>query len=415
MTSPQSGGFSKAKPLAIAFAGAISLAVALGIGRFAFTPLLPMMLHDGVIDLHGGSVLATANYIGYLLGAMMAAVQPGLQKRFARFPRMSSSGIVRAALIATIILTAGMALPVPALWPALRLIAGIVSAYALVFTAGWCLAHLARHDRARLGGVIFMGPGIGITGSGLVVSALNVVHVSAATGWLAFTVLGLLLTALVWRIFHGSDPLTTTAAPASAGTNAAHSQAQVTLLVLAYGLAGFGYIITATFLPVIARETLPPSIWIDQFWSIFGIGTIAGALLSLFVSRRTDPRHALTIMYATQAIGVASTVLFPTLTGFAIGSFLVGLPMTVITLFAMQEGRRLRPHHAAALLGLLTAVYGIGQIIGPPLVAVLLTHAQSHAQGFALSLTIASTTLAIGAALFLTMARVWPISKPANR
>ena len=71
-----------ARPVAVALAGLLSLAVAMGIGRFAFTPLLPMMLHDGVIDLPGASGLATANYLGYWLGAMACTVQPLLWARW---------------------------------------------------------------------------------------------------------------------------------------------------------------------------------------------------------------------------------------------------------------------------------------------------------------------------------------------
>jgi MFS family permease len=65
-------------------------------------------------------------------------------------------------------------------------------------------------------------------------------------------------------------------------------------------------------------------------------------------------------------------VWWPSLAGFALGSLLLGLPFTAITLFAMQEARRLKPHNASAFIGVLTAAYGLGQIAGPPMVALLL-------------------------------------------
>ena len=69
------------RPLSVAVAGMAALAVAMGVGRFAFTPLLPMMLHDGVVTLAGGSWLATANYLGYLIGALACMALPWVAPR----------------------------------------------------------------------------------------------------------------------------------------------------------------------------------------------------------------------------------------------------------------------------------------------------------------------------------------------
>jgi predicted MFS family arabinose efflux permease len=136
----------------------------------------------------------------------------------------------------------------------------------------------------------------------------------------------------------------------------------VAAFALAYGLAGFGYIITATFLPVIARQALPGSLWLDLFWPLFGIGVAVGALLTVRLPVHWDRRHLLMGCHAMQAIGVLLGMWWPTLAGLALGSLLLGLPFTAITLFAMQEARRLWPHNTSALIGLLTAAYGLGQI-----------------------------------------------------
>ena len=180
------------------------------------------------------------------------------------------------------------------------------------------------------------------------------------------------------------------------------------LLAVAYGLAGFGYIITATFLPVIARQALPGSRWLDMFWPLFGLAVMAGALLTTRLSLKGDLRHLLAGCYFVQALGVGVTVWSPTLAGFVVGSLLLGLPFTAITFFAMQEVRRLRPLAASSYMGLLTAVYGLGQIAGPPLVAVLLKRSQSVGEGFTLSLEIAAATLVVGAVMYLWMARAYP-------
>ena len=65
----------------------------------------------------------------------------------------------------------------------------------------------------------------------------------------------------------------------------------IAAFALAYGLAGFGYIVTATFLPVIARQALPGSLWLDMFWPVFGIGVSMGALLTVRLPVRWDRRR----------------------------------------------------------------------------------------------------------------------------
>jgi MFS family permease len=402
-------------PWAIALAGLFCLATAMGIGRFAFTPLLPMMLSDGVIDLLGASVLASANYLGYLVGALLCTFQPWLWRRFTWLPPVAASTWVRAGLAATSLLTLGMALQLPALWPVLRFAAGVASAFVFIYTSGWCMSQLAARQASRLGGVMYAGPGAGIAFSGLLASGMVSLHWTAAAGWLILGVLACVLTTVVWPTFNRTAaPLSMSSAVSAASGAAAHADSgdnkQMLLLALAYGLAGFGYIITATFLPVIARQALPGSRWLDMFWPLFGLAVMAGALLTTRLSLKGDLRHLLAACYFVQALGVAVTVWSPTLAGFVAGSLLLGIPFTAITFFAMQEVRRLRPLATSSYMGLLTAVYGLGQIAGPPLVAVLLRHSKSVGEGFTLSLEIAAATLVVGALMYLWLARAYPMA-----
>lgn len=388
---------ASAGPWTTALGGAIALAVGLGIGRFAFTPLLPMMLQDGVLDLQRGSWLASANYLGYLAGALACMALPR---------RWDAALLVKAGLLANVLLTLGMALPLPALWLPLRFLAGAAGALVFVQAGAWCLARLATLGAPALGGAIYIGPGIGIAASGLVAIGLGTAGVSAAAGWAGFALLGLAGTTLAWPVFRGT--LGGTRAGGSVPPPAAAaSPAELALLILAYGLAGFGYIITATYLPVIARQALPGSAWLDAFWPILGVGVTIGALLATRVPI-ADPRRAQPLCFTLQAIGVALPLFWPGLTGFILASLLVGLPFTAITYFAMQEARRLRPQGAARLMALMTVVYGLGQIAGPPLTAALLDSSGDAATGFALSLGIAAGSLLLGAVLFWLLPRLWP-------
>ena len=415
--STQTAALSSSSPWPVVLAGLVSLAVAMGIGRFAFTPILPMMLSDGVVDLAGASWLASANYLGYMLGAIFCTLQPWIWARLRWLPALAYSSLVRAGLLATGALTLAMAWQFPAAWPVLRFAAGVTSAVVFVYTSGWCLARLSGLGVPAMGGMIYAGPGAGIVVSGLLASGMVARHWTAATGWLILGVLAFGLSALAWHSLRGGERLKALSRPTpqaagGRGVAAAHQgPAEMTLLTLAYSLAGFGYIITATFLPVIARAALPGSAWLDLFWPIFGLGVMGGALLATWLPPGGDMRVRLGICYAVQALGIAASLWSPSLAGFVVGSLLLGIPFTAITFFGLQEVRRLRPATASSFIGLLTAAYGLGQIAGPPLVALLLRHAATTREGFTLSLEIAAGALLVGTVMYAWMVRSYPYLK----
>ena len=402
-------------PWAIALAGMVSLGVAMGIGRFAFTPILPMMLADGVLDLPAASWLASANYLGYLLGALLCVLQPWLWTRFPSLPTLAYWQLVRSGLLLTGVLTLAMAwLDAPA-WPLLRFLAGVTSGVVFVYTSGWCLSRLASLGVPAMGGFIYMGPGAGIALSGLAASGMVAWHWTAASAWLVFGVLAFGLAALAWRFLRGGDErLQPLAAPARRIPGAqdeavGHGAAEIFLLALAYGLAGFGYIITATFLPVIARSALPGSHWLDLFWPLFGVGVMLGAGLATRLRSVADYRWLLLGGYLVQALAIATSLWSPSLAGFAVGSLLLGVPFTAITFFAMQEVRRLKPAAAASFMGLMTATYGSGQVVGPPLAAWLLQGQRTPGEAFTLALEIAAAALLLGAGLYGVLLRAYPV------
>ncbi|MGU7779740.1 YbfB/YjiJ family MFS transporter [Burkholderia sp. PU8-34] len=382
-----------------ALACMIGLAVALGVGRFAFTPLLPLMLGDGSIGLEAGGWLASANYAGYFVGALSCAAL-----------RFTPAAMVRFGLATTVLLTAAMGvshlLPV---WLAVRFVAGAVSAWTFVFASQWGLRRLAELHAPEWGGVIYAGPGVGIVLTGLIGSALA--GHRAAPGWFGFAALAAVSSAAIWRVFVADTPAAPHAASASANASAnthgeaasgprAHTADAIWLVVL-YGLPGFGYIITATFLPVIARAVLPSgSPWPDLFWPMFGAAVIVGALAAARLPSHWDNRLLLALGCATQALGIAAGIAWPNAAGFSLGSALLGLPFTAITLFAMREARRLHGERAAGLMGYATASYGVGQILGPLIAAPLVARYGS----FTPVLWLAAAALLAGAAGFAAIA-----------
>ena len=378
----------------------VTLAVAMGLGRFAFTPMLPIMLHEGKLDLQAGGLLASLNYLGYFVGAVTCASL-----------RVKATTMVRSGLIATAALLIGMGLLHGfSVWGVLRTAAGVMSAWVFVFASGWGARRLAETNSPMLGGVIFTGPGVGIATTGLLGGVVGRWGSDAA--WIGFGIVALALVAVIWRVFDDGAK----AVPASVGMSAAPRSAAATQaargdagwLIALYGIAGFGYIITATFLPVIARQALPGSPWPDLFWPLFGLAVIVGALIGARAPTHWDNRLLMAIAYALQAAGVVLSVVWPTIVGFALGSLLLGLPFTVITLFAVREARRLRGNSAAGLIGYATASYGVGQILGPLFAAPLAQRTGS----FGVPLLVAAAALALGSVMF---AWVWSKSRASGR
>ena len=391
-----------------ALACMITLAVVLGIGRFAFTPLLPLMLHGSAlgqpqIDIQHGGWLASANYAGYFVGAITCAAL-----------RIEPARMVRVGLVATVLLTLAMGVTSQFwVWAVVRFVAGAVSAWTFVFASQWGLRRLAELGAHGWGGVIYTGPGMGIVGTGLLVSAAG--GYGATVGWIGFGLIGAVLSILVWPVFRtapgdatrATGPATTAtrrASPAGqrASTNHAWHRADAFWLILLYGVPGFGYIITATFLPVIARHALPGSSWPDLFWPMFGAALIVGALLAARLPVHWDNRTLLAGCYVLQAAGIALGIVWPTAGGFSLGSILIGLPFTAITLFAMREARRLLGDEAAGLMGYATAAYGVGQIVGPLVAAPIAEHTGS----FSPALWLAAGTLLLGAVGLIVVAHM---------
>ncbi|MBX4959772.1 YbfB/YjiJ family MFS transporter [Rhizobium lentis] len=393
-------------PYVLVLAGSASLAIAMGVGRFAFTPILPMMLHDGVLDLSRAGELATANYVGYLAGALAAMAVPR---------RWDHTFVIRVTLVSTVLLTALMAAPYAEAWVALRFLAGVASAIGFVFTSGWCLAQLSGTG-SSIGSAIFTGPGAGITVSGLAASGMTILGLTGHAAWLVFAALSAIISAVIWRTFgRSSRPSDAYSVGTSTRASGKVPKSELPLFAIAYGLAGFGYIVTATYLPVIAKNSIPGSPLLTVFWPLFGVAAVVGSLLAARVKNSVDVRLHLIAAYLVQAVGVGLPVIWQDGFGLALSSVLVGLPFTAISFFAMNEVRRIRSSHHARYMGLLTAVFAIGQIVGPPAVGVIMGHVTSVDDGFDLALAVASIALVVGAAIYIAMILLFPSERAARR
>ena len=370
--------------LRIALVGLAGLAVAVGIGRFAFTPLLPMMLADGAISIPGGGLLATVHFVGYLIGALTAARVPVA-------PRV----LLPASLAAIGLSTLAMGLSGQFwVWLALRWFAGVASAWVLVLIGTHCVNALAEAGRADRQGWVFSGVGAGIAVAGLGCVAMMAGGVASSTAWFIFGVLALVAAVSIWVKLGPEVP----AVRPARRTRAAERTPIVWSAVLAYGAAGLGYIVPGTYLPAMAREIVP-SPWIFGWgWPVFGAAAFLSTLASAALHRRFSNRTIWGVGQIGMAVGLLLPVAFPHILSIVAAGLCVGGTFMVITMAGLREAHRIAGsadavRHVAAM----TAAFAAGQAIGPVLAGMLYDATTS----FAPSLIATAIFLVATAALLL--------------
>src|ERR1700720_1857134 len=256
-------------PLVIALAGLTALGVAMGIGRFAFTPILPLMQQEGAISIGEGGWLASANYLGYLLGALSAVTL-----------RVRATTAIRAGLVVIGLVTLGMGLAQSfAAWLVLRALAGVGSAWVLVFASAWALGKFSAAGRSVLRGTVFAGVGTGIAVAGVFCVALMQRSGDSSMAWQGLGVIAFVGTTAIWRTLRTDHD----GSGRQSRRQTEHSHRwdfDSVRLVLCYGTFGFGYIIPATFVPAMARKLVQDPRVFGLAWPVFGIAAAISTLVA---------------------------------------------------------------------------------------------------------------------------------------
>ncbi|KAA8995282.1 YbfB/YjiJ family MFS transporter [Affinibrenneria salicis] len=341
---------------AIAVTGFVVLVVAMGIGRFAFTPQLPLMIAEHQLTLTSAGLVASMNYLGYLLGAWDAM-------RARRFVVLRLWASLAGAIVLTLL---SAALEGPWWHGLLRFALGWTSAWSLVLIAAWSSERLAHCGRPALGAAVFAGPGAGIAISGLLAPALSALAFSAAQAWLVYGALALALTLLVCRYLPRGQAHAASDSPSPP----LHLSPAMKRLVISYSLAGFGYILPATFLSQMAAARFPASLLAQFVWPVFGAASVLGILLGIVTRHYLSASHRLALTLWGQAAGVLAALLLPGIGGLALGALLIGGGFLNVVQLALQCGRELAAQHGRYMAGLLTTGYAIGQLAGPLLSAI---------------------------------------------
>ena len=375
---------SAALRLRPAIEAALILAIGMGFGRFAFTAIYPHMVEEGVLTLRDGSLAASANYAGYLLGAILAV----------RARARSAHRLCLWSVAGTVLCLGVLASAMPVwLIVAVRGVAGVFSALSMVAASLWLLEQ-RRH--ARGAPLLYAGVGVGIAVSAelLVLAAHWGLHSGGM--WLLLAGAALLAGLVAAPGLAASGQAT----PADLVTPAAASASPVAPwpLVLIYGLAGLGYIVTATYLPVLVQSALP-ALNAAHVWAVFGLGAAPSCFLWHRLHARLGTRRALRLNLLLQALGVALPVLAPSAAGYLLSAVLGGGTFVGTVTIAMPAAQRAAVRAGTNMMAIMTVVYGVGQIIGPVLAESL--HAQSHSFNSALLAAAGVLLLAVVASLRL--------------
>jgi MFS family permease len=352
----------------------------MGVGRFVYTPILPLMHTQAGLSAGSGANLATANYVGYLLGALAGILSPGLVR---------SPALLRASLV---VLTGSLAaMPVShstAGWIALRLLAGVTSALIFVIAANSLLSHLREHP-AHLPGWAFGGVGAGIALSGLLVLALRP-DADWRAAWWASAALAALLTGASWNLRPETPPTASAESGRSAGRPRTRTHRWFTALFASYTLEGVGYIVAGTFL-VAAIEQRSPGWAGSCAWVLVGLAAVPSAALWAWLGRRWSRPDLLLAALVIQAVGIALPALIHGVAAALISAVLFGATFIGVSTLALATGAHLQFPRSVALL---TAGYSVGQILGPLVVTPLLHDGYQQALILAAVVVFAAATAA---------------------
>lgn len=339
-------------------AGAVLLLVVHTLGRFIYTPLLPYFISDGMLTKEQGAAIATWNYLGYLLGALLAIRWHSIAQIRVLLPLALWTHVL-TTLIQTQLDDATML-------GITRCLNGIANGVVFVQAPALILEWLVSRNRAALSGLVYLGVGFGLLlSSGLVSFSRD--WLNGPERWWPAAIASL---PLVW---WGLRQLMKLEIPESRHSENTAERPRSNLLdrsslplFLAYAGAGLGYILPMTFLPLLASLSLPADHWlVAGSWLIVALATIPSPWIWNAMGARMGDIPALRCNFLVQLGGVLAAVFVGGPFGVICCGLLVGGTFLGTVLLTQRIGRALQPHQGPRLSAALIAVYGLAQIAGP--------------------------------------------------
>lgn len=335
--------------------GIFALAIAMGVGRFAFTPILPAMQDTFYFDDSIAGLIASFNYAGYLIGAIACSKPVSNNMKISGF---------RYALFISILTTLLMGVFNNIfLWIILRFFAGVASAVVFIFGSSIVIDVLHRSKYSHQSILIYTGVGLGIAFSGFVIPLL--IDASGVQNtWIALGLICLGFACWCWYVLPSSSENNPGQSYEKTKKDTGRSKLYFWLLG-AYFCEGFGYIISGTFLVTFLQQTASADSSGYTAWIIVGIAAIVSIPLFNCLSNNWKPVYVLIFAHLIQAVGIILPVICSHWLSVTAGALLFGSTFMGITALTLVIGKTIYPDKTSSVIGLLTAVYGVGQILGP--------------------------------------------------
>ncbi len=398
---------------AIACIGMYCMAVVMGYGRFLFTATLPDIMVQLSLSTTIAGWLASINYIGYFIGALIAMFVP---------QRSTWQAMTLWAIISVV---TTMLLVIPnmslTLWYIIRLIAGIASGVAMILSSSFVIQTLSPERRSVLSAVHYAGIGVGISASAIVTWWLLKLGYHFDVIWL---VAGVTSLPLVWLLYavKPRQVETVDSQQIDAKQHVSMHQAylnfkrslyeaisghhkSLALLFVSYVLAGFGYISSATFLPVMAAQRLTTQMYAGlMIWLVVGIFAMLSNPLWGALAKRIGEIKTLMGLTVLQAFGMCLPIWFDGALGLYGNAAILGLTFVGMVSMTLTLFKNINPAYSNLLIALATLAYALGQFLGP-LVTVALAGQDGN---FNAGLLVAAIGLMIGFVLLVWFRRQSP-------
>lgn len=369
----------RASPLTSALAGLAALVVGLGLGRFAYTPLLPALVTAGWFTPGEAAGLGAANLISYLVGAMIA--RP-LGRAVALPLLMRGSMLATAASLLVCGFRPGLVV-----FGGMRALAGVTGGVLMVLGPPSLLAAVPPARRGRVGGIVFAGVGIGIVAASSALPAL--LRAGVPTAWFGLAGAAAAFTAIGWRGWPPSPP------PPPPHDGAAARPLR--WLVIAYGVNAIPVIPHMILISDYVARGLGTGVAAGSAaFVVYGIGAALGPIAGGWIGDRLGFRRTLDLAIVVQASAILIPALLPTapaafVSALLVGSLTPGIPPLVLNRAVELAG----PAGAARFWRAATIAFALGQAFGAWSTAAAFAWLERHPPLFVAGAVMAVISLAL--------------------
>ena len=364
--------------------GIAALTIAVGIGRFSYTPILPYMISELNLTTTEAGLIASSNYLGYLLGSLIPI--------FPQFPKNIRSIFIYSIFISIISLFAMGLTNTFEVFILIRFIHGVFSAFVLILGTSLIVSHVQKKGKLFLGTAHFSGVGLGMALSAIVVSYLGFLNFTWDELWFSIGILAIMLSFQIIKFTPIQKAEVKYNLKSKNKTSLGFS-----LITISYGLYGFGYVAFGTFISTMSRLTPGLEKTEPYVWFVVGVTGIPSVFFWNWFGSKIGNDIGLFLANLILGLGVLFSVLINNEFGIFISCILFGLSFVPITSMCLLEGQKRFSGSFIVSTAILTFSFSIGQMIGPYLSGLLTDYYGS----FFFSMIISGIVLIFGSLLMI--------------